>query len=144
MKKILILFVFLAVITLGKSFAQCGDALIDICHAKLGDTRFLRSFPVQLEGQKPGTSLPVVRYSMVMNAGTTYRIVVCNAMEYAGKAIFSLNFQDRLIVTSYNLDTKTHFSHIDFPCNASGLYHIDFYFEDGKEGCAMGVVSAAK
>ncbi len=125
-------------------YSQCGDALLDVCHEKIGDTRFIKSFPVQLEAQKPGGSLPVVRYSMVLNSGTTYRLVACNAKEFPGKVIFSLNFQDKLIVTSYSLDTKKHFPSVEFTCGMSGLYHIDFYFEDGKEGCAVGIVSAVK
>ncbi|MFW5793384.1 MAG: hypothetical protein ACOCWC_03800 [Bacteroidota bacterium] len=144
MKKIFFVFCFAIIAFIGKTNAQCGDALLDECHSQIGDTRFLKSFPVQLEAQKPGASLPVVRYSMVLNSGTTYRITVCNAKEYPGKAIFSIEFQGRLIVTSYNIDTKKHFPYIEFPCNMSGLYHFDFYFEDGKEGCAVGVVSSVK
>ncbi|MBS4014100.1 MAG: hypothetical protein KGZ97_10160 [Bacteroidetes bacterium] len=144
MKNLLIIVFFSTVIFAGKLNAQCGDALLDACHSKLGETRFLKSFPVQLEEQKPGTSLPVVRYSIVFNAGTTYRIFACNAQEFPGKVIFSLNFQDKLLVTSFSIDSKTHFPHIDFPCNMSGLYHIDFYFEEGKKGCAVGVVSSSK
>jgi hypothetical protein len=144
MKKLLLLSVFALFVFSVQLKAQCGDALLDVCHSKLGDTRFLKSFPVQLEDQKPGASLPVVRYSMVLNAGTTYRIVGCNAQEYPGKVIFSLNFQNNLIVTSYSIDSKTHFPHIDFTCNMSGLYHFDFYFEDGKKGCAVGVISSSK
>ena len=124
--------------------AQCGDALIDVCQGKLDDFRFLKSFPVQLEEQNPGSALPVRRYSMVLNAGTKYRIIVCNAQEFPGKAIFSLYLQDRLIVTSYSLDNKSHFPYIEFTSSMSGLYHLDFYFEDGKAGCAMGIVAAEK
>ena len=143
MKKIFILICFYMFIVTAAN-AQCGDALIDVCHGKIGDFRFLKSFPVQLEAQKPGAALPVTRYSMVMNSGTRYRIVVCNAQELPGQAIFSIYFQDRLIVTSYSLDNKSHFPYIEFTSSMSGLYHLDFYFEDGREGCAMGVVSAEK
>jgi hypothetical protein len=125
-------------------FSQCGDALLDICHSKLGDTRFLKSFPVQLETQKPGSSLPNTRFNMVFNSGTTYKIFACNAAELPGKVIISLYHQDRLMGTTYLVDQKRHLPHIQFNCNMSGVYHIDFYFEDGNQGCAMGIVSSIK
>jgi hypothetical protein len=126
------------------AFAQCGDALLDICHSKLGDTRFLKSFPVQLEPQKPGSSLPNMRFNMVFNSGTTYKIFACNASELPGKVIISLYHQDRLMGTTYLVDQKRHLPHIQFNCGMSGVYHIDFYFEDGNQGCAMGIVSSIK
>ncbi len=143
MKKVFLLLVFFTIIIAGTN-AQCGDALIDICHEHLGDTRFLRSFPVQLDEQSSGGSLPVQRYNMVLNAGTTYRIFACNAEEYPGKVIISLYFQDRLVGTTYLVDQRRHLPFIQFNCNTSGVYNIDFYFEDGKEGCAMGMVSSFK
>lgn len=145
MKKVLIyLFVLPLILSFQNIYAQCGDGLIDVCHGKLQDTRFLRSFPVQLEAQKPGGSLPVTRFNMVFNSGTIYRIFACNAQEYPGKVIISIYFQDRLIGTTYLVDQKRHLPHIQFNCGMSGVYHIDFYFEDGKQGCAMGMVSSVK
>ncbi len=145
MKKTIFLCLFIILLIASKTLnAQCGEALLDICHGKLGDTRFLKSFPVQLEAQKAGSSLPVSRFNMVFNSGTTYKIFACNASELPGKVIISLYHQDRLMGTTYLIEQKRHLPHIQFNCNMSGVYHIDLYFEDGNQGCAMGIVSSVK
>lgn len=145
MKKILLIIFLLGFMGISDNASgQCGDALLDICHGKLGDTRFLKSFPIEHEAKKSGEALKITRYNMVFNSGTTYKIFACNAEEYQGKVIISLYHQDRLMGTTYLVDQKRHLPHMQFNCGMSGIYHIDFYFEDGKQGCAVGVVSAVK
>ncbi|MFW5793385.1 MAG: hypothetical protein ACOCWC_03805 [Bacteroidota bacterium] len=145
MKRVSIIIFFFGFLSISQfASGQCGDALLDICHGKLGDTRFLKSFPVELEEKKSDGSLPITRYNMVFNSGNTYKIFACNASEFTGKVIISLYHQDRLMGTTYLVEQKRHLPHIQFNCGMSGVYHIDFYFEDGKKGCAVGVVSSMK
>jgi len=137
-----VLFAFFAIVAgMNQAKAQCGDGLLNVCHGKLGESKFLKSFPVQLAKQKKGDPLPVVKYTYVFNSGVTYRIFVCNAQEVPGKAIISLYHNDNMIGTTYLVDSKKHFPFIQFECKMSGVYSLSFYFEDGEEGCAMGIVS---
>ncbi len=146
MKKYFLISILLSLFAFGAGInqaqAQCGEGLIDVCHGKLGESKFLKSFPVQLAKQKKGDPLPVVKYTFVFNSGMTYRIYVCNAQEKPGKGIISLYHQDNMIGTTYMVDSKKHFPFIQFECKMSGAYSLSFYFEDGEEGCAMGVVSS--
>lgn len=143
MKKYFIFTSFIFLILLSpKTFAQCGS-LMDVCHAKLEDARFLKSWPVQLPEQGRGEPLPQVSFKMPLTAGTTYKIFACNAEELPGKVIMSIrNHNDDLVVTSYMVEQKRHLPMIMFPVGMSGIYTFSFYFEDGKEGCAIGVVSS--
>lgn len=124
-------------------FAQSGDDLLNLCHGKLGDSRFLKSWPVQLPEQGRGEPIPQQSFKMPLNSGTTYKIYGCNAEELPGKVIISVRDQnDRLILTTYLIDQKKHIPQLNFQVNSSGIYSFSFYFEDGKQGRAVGVVSS--
>jgi hypothetical protein len=143
MKKYILLFslIFL-VLSVNKSFSQCGDALLEICHGKLEDARFIKSWPVQLPARVRGETLPQVSFKLPLTSGNTYKIFACNASEYKGKVIVSIrNQNDDLVVTSYVVEQNRHIPVIMFPVSMSGIYTFSFYFEDGEEGCAVGVVS---
>lgn len=144
MKKYFILTGLIFVMLLAnKSQAQCGDRLFDICHSKLDDARFLKSWAIQLENQRSGEPLPQVSFKMPLTSGNTYKIFACNAEELPGKVIISIrNQNDDLVVTSYMVEQRRHIPVIMFPVGMSGIYTFSFYFEDGKEGCAVGVVSS--
>jgi hypothetical protein len=143
MKKYFVLLSFiLMTLFAARSYAQCGN-LLDVCHGKLGDARFLKSWPVQLPQQPRGEALPQVSFKMPLTSGTTYKIFACNAQELPGKVIISIrNQNDDLVVTSYMIEQKRHIETIMFPVGMSGIYTFSFYFEEGKEGCAVGVVSS--
>ncbi len=120
--------------------AQCGDELTDVCHAKLGNARFIRSFPVQHTERSAG-SPRVYKFEVILNRGTTYRIFSCNDKTKPGQVIISLYRGDQLIATTYDINTERHFPHIEYPVGMSGRYHLHFYFEGDKEGCAVGMLS---
>ncbi len=143
MKKYIILLSFAFVCILSsKAYSQCGN-LLDVCHGKLGDARFLKSWPIQLPQQARGEGLPQVSFKMPLTSGTTYKIFACNAQELPGKVIISIrNQNDDLVVTSYMVEQKRHIETIMFPVGMSGIYTFSFYFEEGNEGCAVGVVSS--
>lgn len=121
--------------------SQCGDELTSICHAKLGNARFIRSFPVQHGEVDRGTSPRVTRYEIILNRGTTYRIFACNDKTKPGRVIVSLYRGDQLIATTYDVETGRHFPFIEYPVNMSGRYSLQFMFKGGKEGCAVGILS---
>jgi hypothetical protein len=143
MKKLIILFSFLfMVLFTGNAFSQCGT-LLEVCHGKLDNARFLKSWPIQLPEQAKGEGLPQVSFKMPLSSGTTYKIFACNAEELPGKVIISIrNHNDDLVITSFLVEQKRHLPMIMFPVGMSGIYTFSFYFEEGKEGCAVGVVSS--
>lgn len=120
--------------------AQCGDELTDVCHAKLGNSRFIRSFHIQHTETKSATPR-VAKFEVILNRGTTYRIFSCNDKTKPGEVIISLYRGDQLISTSYDINSRRHFPFIEYPVGMSGRYQLHFYFEDDKEGCAVGMLS---
>jgi len=129
----------------GMSFSQCGEPLLNVCHEKIENARFLRSWPIQLPKQARGETLPQVSFKMPLTSGNTYKIFACNDADLPGKVIISIrNQNDDLVVTSFVIEQARHIPVIMFPVAMSGIYTFSFYFENGEEGCAVGVVAIAE
>ncbi len=146
MKKYFLLIGLIFLVLSGqRAFSQCGETLVDICHGRLENARFIKSWPVQLPARARGETLPQVSFKLPLTSGNTYKIFACNADEYPGEVIISIrNQNDDLVVTSYVVEQNRHIPVIMFPVSMSGIYTFSFYFEDGREGCAVGVVSVAE
>lgn len=119
------------------SKAQCSDELLGVCYPNIGDYKFLKSYPIKMKKSKKGDPPSVAQNSLVLNAGVTYRIAVCNASEYKGKLIVSLYSGSAMISSSYDPRTKNFYPGFEFQCRKSGVYYFSFYFDEGAEGCGM-------
>lgn len=146
MKKILLTTIVFGIIILGftkLTNAQCNDELTGKCMPDIGNFKFLKSFPIRLKETKKGAPLETVKFNVTLNQGVTYKIVACNASEFPGKSVISLNQGMKMLGTTYDATTKKHYPGIIYQCTASGIYSLSFYFEDGLEGCAVGIISQA-
>jgi hypothetical protein len=143
MKKFFIIPILLIafLILSGNVYSQCNDQLQTSCSGGIGsDYKYLKNFPVKLA--KSSKEAPVSqKYQITLSGGTTYKLTACNASEFEGKVIVSLYNGFALVATTYVADTKKHYPSIEFPCKMSGSYNLTFYFEDGKEGCAVCILS---
>lgn len=142
MKRIIIAISFLIFIFSNvSSFAQCNDDLINVCTPSVGGGyTFLKSFPVRCN--KSSKEAPeTVKFTYMFNPGITYKIVACNAQEFQGKVIVTVTNARGLVGTSFDPATKKHYPIIEFQCTAGGPHTISFMFEDGFEGCAVGIVA---
>ncbi len=147
MKRILITISLIFVITLfvnEKAYSQCNDDLLGTCMPSIGNYKFLKHFPVRLKKSKSGAPIERVKYKITLSKGNTYKIVACNAKEFPGKVVMNLYQGMRLVATSYDAATKKHYPGMTYTCQMSGIYNLTFNFEDGEEGCAVGIISQAK
>lgn len=143
MKKILISLLFL--ITGGVLTGQSGDPLVTACVMNAGpDARYLKDFRVQL-GKAASTGEPRYKAQMSLWKNTKYRFTMCNAEDSNGELI--LNVKDdtnKLVLSSYDQKTGKIYPYVDFICNKSGIYQLNFDFTDGQQGSGVGVVSMVK
>ncbi len=149
MKKILYIILIITIFILGKqtkTYAQCNNKLVTICSGGLTkNATYLKELKVRLQAKQSGKKAPIARYALMLSKGTHYRLSICNAKEFSGKAIIQLyDNNNRLLGSSYNPSTKKHYSAFDFICNKSAVYKVLVSFEDGKEGCAVGILSMIK
>jgi len=149
MKKILYIILIITLFILGnknKIYAQCNNQLVTICSGHLNKkATYLKELKVRLKAKESGKKAPVARYVLMLSKGTHYRFSICNAKEFSGKAVIQLyDNNNRLLGSSYNPSTKKHYPAFDFLCNKSAVYKVLVSFENGKEGCAVGILSMIK
>lgn len=130
----------------GNAFAQCSDELIEVCYPLLGDFKYIKSYPIKFKKSKKGTPPLSGKNVLVLNGGTKYKIVACNAEEMEGKLIMQLfqSSSSTLVGSTYDPTTKKHYNGIEFSCKMSGVYYLSYYFDEGKEGCSVILLSEQK
>lgn len=121
--------------------AQCNDELLGICYPTIGNYKFLKSYPVKMKKSKKGEPPMTGQNSIVLNSGVTYRFSACNASDYDGKIVVTLFSGSSMVSSNYNATSGTFYPGFDFQCKKSGVYYISFYFDGGKEGCSMILMS---
>ena len=144
MKKYIIVLSFL--ITTGAlSYGQTADLLVSNCAINAGaNAKYLKDFRVQLGKAANPTDL---RYKANMSLwkNTKYRFTLCNADDSKGQLILSIKDEsNKVIVSSFDKTSGKTYSFIDFTCNKSGMYQLNYDFTNGQQGSGVGVVSMVK
>ena len=132
MKKI-VFFVF-SVFLLNASdvVGQCNsENLSNECIPKLaGGFNFLKSY--KIDGS--GGSKPKVEYSYVFTKGTQYMINICAGAAPTDGIIVSLYDSQRNKVASSKFNGQ-YLAAIQYPCQATGIYYIQYTFESSASFC---------
>ena len=144
MKKFIFLLFMLGLISATDTKAQCNEELVKMATAELKNSTYLKDFRIRLKKAEKNKPAPVARYSVYLNKGTHYRFSICNSPDFEGKAIMQLFDSDVLLGSTYNADTKKDYFAFDFMCSKSASYQILATFQEGKEGCAVGILSMVK
>lgn len=144
MKHYIIIFIlFIGVLSLSnEAKAQCNPKLVDICVSKNRGGQYMKHFIAKLKAAEPRKPKPIAKYQIVLNKGSHYRFNVANAKEYPGRAVIQLYSANQLVGTSFFKGKD--FTMFDFPCQKTGKYTIYISFQDGKIGCAVGVLSIVR
>jgi hypothetical protein len=141
MKKIIITLTIL--FTFGSlSFGQVTDPLISNCAINAGaNAKYLKDFRIQLG---KGATQNELRYKANMSLwkNTKYRFTMCNAQNSKGQLILAIKDDtNKLILSSFDKKSGKIFSFVDFECQKSGIYQINYDFTNGQQGSGVGVVS---
>ena len=139
MKKILYL-IFLALFLINFHAEAQSDELVNVCALDIGDATYLKDFKIKLQ-QGDIKPAPSVKFSVVLNKGTSYKLNVCNADGYEGEAVIKLLDHNNLLGTNYSSASQKFYKGIQFPCTKTGVYSINVSFEDGKEGASVVILS---
>ncbi|MBA4144262.1 MAG: hypothetical protein DI538_08605 [Azospira oryzae] len=116
---------------------QCNaDGFSNACIPKLADGfNFLKSYKVDGEGGAKDK----VEYSYVFTKGTQYMINLCANGTATDGIVVSLFDSNRNKVASSKINGQL-VSAIAYPCNATGIYYIQYTFDGGGKcgGSALG------
>jgi hypothetical protein len=144
MKKYLI--TILLMLTAGiLAHGQSTDPLVSNCVMNAGpNARYLKDFRIQLgKASKPGEMRYKAQMSLWKN--TTYRFSLCNAEDSKGKLVLSVKDDtNKTVLSSFDQKTGKVYPYVNFTCNKSGIYQLNFDFAEGETGSGVGVVSMIK
>ena len=138
MKRIILFLIVSFFVFSGQLLAQT-DELVNVCALDIGNATYLKDFKVKLQ-QSSVKPAPSAKFSVVLNKGTTYKINVCNAEGYEGKAVVRLMENNNLLGTNQKPDGGF-VEAIGFGCQKTGVYQIQISFNEGKEGAAVAILS---
>lgn len=124
---------------------QTSDPLVSNCVTTAGSgAKYLKDFRVQL-GKAPSAGELRYKAQMSLWKNTKYRFSMCNSEDSKGKLILSLKDDaNKVILSSFDQKTGKTYPFIDFICNKSGIYQLNYDFIDGQQGSGVGVVSMVK
>jgi len=125
--------------------AQSSDPLISNCVMNAGsNTRYLKDFRIQLgKGSRAGEMRYKAQMSLWKN--TKYRFSMCNSDDSQGQLILTIKDEsNKVVLSSYDQNTKKVYPFIDFICNKSGIYTLNYDFNEGNQGSGVGVVSMVR
>lgn len=137
MKSLRILFsafsiVFIVLILSHNSFGQCNpNNYAEQCIPKLANGfNFLKSYPIDGKG---GTK-KMIEYSYVFTKGTQYMINVCADGGSTDGIVVNIFDSNRNQIASSKVDGE-YISSIAFPCSTTGIYYIQYAFDNSNKFC---------
>jgi hypothetical protein len=144
MKKYLITLAFFLVAGL-LAHGQSSDPLVSSCVLNAGaNAKYLKDFRVQLGKSANQTELRF-KANMSLWKNTKYRFSLCNAEDSKGQLILTIKDEsNKEVLSTFDKKSGKVYPYVDFTCNKSGIYQLNYDFTDGQQGSGVGVVSMVK
>ncbi|MBL7832786.1 MAG: hypothetical protein JNK18_02480 [Cyclobacteriaceae bacterium] len=132
MKKLILFVATIFLLNASDAVGQCNsENLSSQCIPKLAaGFNFLKSYKIDGDGGNKDK----VEYSYVFLKGTSYMINICAPSQPTDGIVVSLFDSNRNKVISSKLNDQF-ISAIQYPCNATGVYYIQYTFEKPSSYC---------
>ncbi|MFC2090545.1 hypothetical protein ACFLT1_07175 [Bacteroidota bacterium] len=118
---------------------QDGSDEVLECASKAGPSAiYLKDFQVSLPAAEAGVKPPMYRQAVVLRGNSIYSFNVCNKQ---GEAVIRIYDSSRMILSSFDEETKQGKNQILLSCKKTGPYNIVITFKDGNAGEAIGIMS---
>lgn len=124
---------------------QSSDPFVSKCVMNAGnDAKYLKDFRIQL-GKAAQQNELRYKANMSLWKNTKYRFTMCSTEESQGQLILSIRDDaNKVVLSSYDKTTGKTYPFVDFVCNKSGIYQLNYDFTEGRQGSGVGVVSMVK
>ena len=130
MKKLILIVLSIFILSTLDVIGQCNsESLSTSCIPKLSTGfNFLKSYKIEKGGKD------YVEYSYVFTKGTQYMINICAPTKPTDGIIVSLYDSNRNKVASSKFNGQ-YLAAIAYPCNATGIYYIQYTFDGSTSYC---------
>jgi hypothetical protein len=144
MKKQLLTLSFLLIAGL-LSFGQSTDQLASNCAINAGpNAKYLKDFRVKL-GKTANLADFRYKADFALWKNTKYRFTLCNSDDSKGQLILTIKDEsNKVILSSFDSKSGKTYPYVDFTCNKSGKYQLNYDFTEGQQGSGIGVISMIK
>lgn len=124
---------------------QTADPFVSKCVMNAGnDAKYLKDFRIQL-GKAAAQSDLRYKANISLWKNTKYRFTMCNTEDSKGQLILSIkDGANKVVLSSFDKNSGKTYSFVDFICNKSGIYQLNYDFTGGQQGSGVGVVSMVK
>jgi hypothetical protein len=105
----------------------------------------IQDFPFYMKKKKKSDGIEYKKQVITLNRGVRYKFFTVKNNDYEGVPIVSIynnEKQEFLLGSTYNPTFKRFYNELEFECKTSGNYCLSFSFQDGLEGCALGVFAS--
>ena len=124
---------------------QLTDPFVAKCIKNAGENvRHLKDFRIQLGSDSPDSDLRY-RVKITLWKNRKYRFTMCTFDNSKGELIISVkDNENKTILSSFDKNIGEASAYIDFNCNKSGIYQLNYDFLNRQSGSGVGVVSMIK
>jgi hypothetical protein len=124
---------------------QNTDARVTSCVVNAGpNSKYLTEFRIEL-GKASTSSDFRYKAQMSLWKNTKYKFTQCNADDSKGKLVLTIKDDaNKIVLSSFDQKSGKIYPYIEFICNKSGIYVLNYDFLDGQQGSAVGVVSMVR
>lgn len=129
----------------GQTLCQSSDPLVGKCMANAGvDAKYLKDYRVQL-GKSTESATPRYKANISLWKDMKYRFTLCNTEDSKGQLVMSLvDDANNTRLKSYDEKNGKAYTTVDFICNKSGIYQVNFDFSNSEAGSGVGMISIVK
>jgi hypothetical protein len=127
------------------SSGQSNDPMVSKCVMNAGSNcTYLKDFRIQLP---KGSAQAELRYKtpFPLSKNMKYRFTLCNPDNSKSELIMRIKDDTgRQILASFDPKSGKTFPSVEFTCNKTGTYTLQFDFRDFQPGTGVGIISLVK
>jgi len=123
-------------------YSQCNNDLVDLAIAQSGqDAVFVREFKVKLQKGSVKTPNPTGKFNVYLKEKTNYRFNVASDKVSGAEAILQLYKDGQLVANTFDEANKENNKAFNYVAGKTGFFQVLVFFNEGKVGCAVGIMS---
>ncbi len=142
----IVIVVLLFMITTGFKKGDCTkDSMRSEAVDRLKKFTLIQDFPVYLKKKGKKDPIESKKIMITLNRDVRYKFYTIRNDEYEGQPVLTIYNNEKcefMLGSTYNNYLKKFYNELEFECKSSGTYCLCLNFQDGLEGCALGVFSS--